>query len=98
MIAHELGKTMARLGRAIQLRLSNSYARVFDPEGNATARDVEIVLADLRDYCRADRATWDREPHVAARLDGRRDVWLRLNGFLRLTDEQIAKLVEIEYD
>lgn len=62
-----------------------AYQRVF-PINNPTAADV---LADLAKFCRAHDSTAHPDPHMAARLDGRREVWLRVQQHLNLTDEQL---------
>ena len=64
---------------------SASYARVF-PLTNPDAADV---LADLAKFCRAHETTAHPDPHIAARLDGRREVWLRIQSHLKLTDDQL---------
>jgi hypothetical protein len=50
------------------------------------------VLADLAVFCRACRSTFHKDPYVAGRLDGRREVWLRIQSHLQLTQEQLWKL------
>lgn len=52
----------------------------------------EEVLADLAHFCRANRSTGSPDSHVAARLDGRREVWLRIAHHINLTDEQLWTL------
>lgn len=52
----------------------------------------EAVLADLAKFCRANESTFHPDPHVAARLDGRREVWLRIQSHLKMTDDQLLKL------
>lgn len=52
----------------------------------------ELVLADLAKFCRANESTGHPDPHVAARLDGRREVWLRIQHHLKLSDEELWKL------
>lgn len=55
-------------------------------------KDVEAVLADLAKFCRAAESTGHPDPHVAARLDGRREVWLRIAQHLNLTTEELFRL------
>lgn len=56
---------------------------------------AEIVLADLRRFCRATMPTADvSNPHSTYLLEGRREVWLRIANHLQLSDEQIYKLTE----
>ena len=52
----------------------------------------EEVLADLASFCRANESTFHPDPRVAANLDGRREVWLRITQHLNLTQEQLWKL------
>lgn len=62
-----------------------AYCRVFSVEN----RDAQLVLADLAKFCRAHVSTGAPEPHIAARLDGRREVWLRIQQHLKLDDETL---------
>lgn len=52
----------------------------------------EEVLSDLAKFCRAGKSTFNADPYVAARLDGRRECWLRIQNHLQLTQEQLWKL------
>jgi hypothetical protein len=54
--------------------------------------DSDIVLADLARFCRAHDSTGHENPHVAARLDGRREVWLRIQYHLNLSTEELWSL------
>jgi hypothetical protein len=49
------------------------------------------VLADLAKFCRAHQSTFHPDTHVAARLDGRREVWLRITQHLNLTTDDLYK-------
>jgi hypothetical protein len=71
-----------------------SYRRVFVPD--AMTRDHEIVLADLRDFCRANRSAFSLDPYNMARLAGRREAWLRITQHLHLDEERVMKIVELE--
>lgn len=53
---------------------------------------VEIVLEDLARFCRANASTAHKDPYIAARLDGRREVFLRIQQHLHLTDDEIWRL------
>ncbi len=59
-----------------------SYRRVFAPE----SMDVAAVLRDLARFCRAHESTAHQNSYAAARLDGRREVWLRIQHHLKLSD------------
>ena len=63
-----------------------AYLRTFNVEDV----DAQIVLADLARFCRAHDSTF--HPQHAQRLDGRREVWLRIQHHLQLTDEQVWQL------
>lgn len=52
----------------------------------------EQVLADLSRFCRADKSTFHADSHMAARLDGRREVWLRIAGHLNMTEDELWKI------
>jgi hypothetical protein len=62
-----------------------AYQRVFLGHGI----DTEIVLHDLAKFCRAHESTFHIEHSASDRLDGRREVWLRIQHHLQLTDQQL---------
>ena len=65
---------------------SQSYKLTFgNPTGNR-------VLADLAKFCRANDTTFHADPRIAANLDGRREVWLRIQNHLRLNPEQLMSI------
>lgn len=81
--------------RRLAILRARSYKRVFSLAAQH-GRDVEIVLADLRDFCFATKTTFHVDPHEAARRQGRREAWLRLSQHLNLDEEKVQKLVELE--
>lgn len=54
--------------------------------------DHQIVLEDLAKFCRAHASTFHPDARIADRLDGRREVWLRIAQHLQLTEEQLWDL------
>lgn len=68
-----------------------AYSRTFIGAGV----DGQAVLEDLASFCRAHASTFDGNPSVANRLDGRREVWLRIQQHLQLTDQQLWALFRI---
>lgn len=62
-----------------------AYQRVFLGHGV----DTDIVLKDLAKFCRAHESTFHVEHSASDRLDGRREVWLRIQQHLQLTDQQL---------
>lgn len=73
--------------RLLRTRAQN-YRRVFDTETVAGVK----VLEDLSKYCRAHETTFLPDERASAVLEGRRDVWLRIQQHLQLTDEQLWEL------
>lgn len=51
-----------------------------------------LVLEDLAKFCRSRESTFHPDPRIAANLDGRREVWLRIANHLGLTEEQLVAL------
>lgn len=65
-----------------------SYQHVFNPEGKYSRE----VLEDLAKFCRANESTFHVDPRTQALLEGRREVFLRIQHHIRLTDEELWKL------
>ncbi len=63
----------------------HAYKLVFDPKNPF----VELVLRDLAQFCRADSSTFHPDPRAAANLDGRREVWLRIQENINLTADEL---------
>lgn len=79
---------MSVIERALDFlrRRRHNYRVVFDnPPG------LE-VLADLAKFCRAHETTFHADPRIHAVLEGRREVWIRLQNHLRLTEDELWKL------
>lgn len=78
-----------------------AYRRTFlDASGNIS-RDAEIVLADLRKFCRGNTTTVivspiskSIDPMAMAMAEGRREVWLRLMAHLHIDEKQVFNLEE----
>lgn len=69
-------------------RRADAYREIFrGPLG-------ERVLVDLARFCRAQRSCFHEDPRVHAALEGRREVFLRIQHHLRLTDEELWNLLE----
>ena len=50
------------------------------------------VLQDLAKFCRAHETTFHVDARAHAVAEGRREVWLRLQRHLQLTDDQLWQL------
>jgi len=62
-----------------------AYLRVF----NMDNPDVQIVMEDLNRFCRGDASTFHENERVHAMLEGRREVFLRINKNLTLSSQEI---------
>lgn len=50
------------------------------------------VMEDLMKFCRYRESTFHPDARIAANLDGRREVMLRIMNHLNLSEEQLAQL------
>ena len=69
-------------------RRGYAYRMVFSRDNVFT----EEVLRDLAWFCRAHQPTYHADARVHAELEGRREVWLRIQNHLQFTDEELWKL------
>ena len=65
-----------------------AYLNRLDPSDMS----AQLVLADLARFCRANASTFDPNPQIQARLDGRREVWLRIADHLEMTETELYDL------
>jgi hypothetical protein len=65
-----------------------SYLRIFNKE----SQDAKVILKDLAKFCRATESTFHKDPRIAAMLDGRREVWNRIQQHLNLRDEELWQI------
>lgn len=73
-------------------RTRRSYRALFLADDGTPTPDGGVVLDDLARFCRARETCFDPDPRVAALLEGRREVWLRLNEFLHLPESAFLHL------
>lgn len=62
-----------------------AFNQVFSLEGQHTKR----VLEDLAKFCRAEESTFHPDARVHAVIEGRREVWLRIQRHLNLSPEEL---------
>lgn len=67
-------------------RRRTAYVRTF------TGPMAEEVLQDLARFCRANQSTFHADPRVHAVAEGRREVWLRIQQHLQLSDDQLWRV------
>lgn len=60
-------------------------------------RAGEVVLADLRSFCREDQpSNFHSDPQIMARREGRREVFKRIINYLNLDEATVQKLMELD--
>ena len=67
-------------------QLKTAYQIVF-----ANGPAGQTVLADLARFCRAGEPCWSEDQRHHARLEGRREVWLRIQAQLNLPEEDLLQ-------
>lgn len=81
-----MAKTMS--AETILADRQRAYLQAFDPENLSVA----VVLQDLEKFCRANETTFHSDPRIHAALEGRREVWLRIQQHLKLNLDQLLQL------
>ncbi len=69
-----------------------AFNKVFDRTNVFT----DQVLKDLATFCRAHTTTFHKDPRLHAMLEGRREVWLRIQEYLELDMEEIYSLHKVK--
>jgi hypothetical protein len=65
-----------------------AYRRIFESD------DGQYLLKDLAGFCRANATTYHDDSRLSDMLEGRREVWLRIQHHLKLTDDELWELYE----
>lgn len=86
---------------AIIARRQGAYKRLFLAESGQVGADALFVLADLRSFCHHNRSTLKVspitrtvDPLATMIAEGRREVILRIFGYLELDPRQVREIVE----
>lgn len=66
---------------------SYAYKKVFKENDRA----VKLVLLDLARFCRAHETTFHKDDRIHAALEGRKEVWMRIQEHLHLSSEQLME-------
>ena len=94
---------IGNLTAAVQriLNRKHAYRSVFMDASGGVSPNAEIVLADLRRFCRATSSTVmvspvskQIDPIAMAMAEGRREVFMRIVGYLHIDEKQIFNLEE----
>jgi hypothetical protein len=78
--------TEPQKARSYLQQRKRAYAMAFDGVSG------EAVLKDLASFCRANESCFHPDPRVHAVMEGRREVWLRIQEHLKLTEEQLLTI------
>jgi hypothetical protein len=94
---------MSLLRKALDriLRRKLAYRRVFFNADGKLHNDADVVLTDLRRFCRATASTATLspvsksvDPLAMAMAEGRREVWLRIMAHLHLEERTVFNLTD----
>lgn len=85
-VARQLPEAAIRKAKEYLMRRRLAYVRTF------SGSYAKVVLADLATFCRAQSSTHHADSRVAALLEGRREVWLRIQEHLQLSEDELWAL------
>lgn len=68
-----------------------AYIRVFD-KANPDNPDVKALMDDLAKFCRAHESTFHPDARTHALLEGRKEVFLRIQQHLNLPEDELWAL------
>lgn len=74
--------------KALLQQRKTAYDLTFD----TNSVHASAVLKDLAEFCRANTSTFHEDPRVHAALEGRREVWLRIQKYIQLTPDELWDL------
>lgn len=70
-----------------------AYRACFDKDEDGNFKPTaDRVLVDLAKFCRAHETTATTDERTSAIMEGRREVWLRIQHHLQMTDDQLWDL------
>lgn len=78
--------------KSFLLNRKRAYQFTFNDE-NIYAR---AVLKDLAKFCRAEQSAFHEDPRLHALIEGRREVWLRIQNYLNLSPDELWDLYRKE--
>jgi hypothetical protein len=85
-------RALADVRWRLMARRRAAYRALLGPGEHGLTRDQLIVWQDLRRFCYADQPTFDADPRVHAFKEGRREVLLRIEHFIGLSDRDLEQL------
>lgn len=82
----------------IMARRRAAYRALLAPGPAGFTPDQLVVWQDLRRFCHGDQPTFDPDSRIHAFKEGRREVLLRIESFIHLSDADLAQLREQPHD
>ena len=82
--------TQTELEQDALVQRQQAFRAAFDGPGG------ELMLKYMAMFCRAHESTFHPDPHVASKLDGRREVWLMIQEHLELSGEELWALKTVK--
>lgn len=79
-------KNLIDYAKDLLLSRKIAYTRAFD------SVEGKQVLSDLAKFCRANKTTFHDDERRSLILQGRHEVWLRIQDHLQLTQEELYQL------
>jgi hypothetical protein len=76
-----------RAARDVVTARAQAYQKTF------AGQPAQTVLRDIAWFCRANASTFHADARLAAQLDGRREVWLRIQNHLKMTPDELWDLL-----
>lgn len=81
-------KEVTEKARNLLFHRRYAYNQLF----NRKSPFFEIVVKDLARFCRAHDSTFHEDPRIHAMVEGRREVWLRIQRYLNLSPDELWSL------
>ena len=81
-----------RLGARLLNRTTRKLSLTEFDKNNLFTKDV---LTDLAKFCRAHETTFNKDDRMHAVLEGRREVWLRIQNYLKLSTDELYQIHHI---
>ncbi len=69
-----------------------AYHQTFNIKGPFS----RVVLEDLARFCRAHETTFAKDDRTTNLLEGRREVWVRIQNYLNLSEEELYSIHHIK--
>ena len=72
---------------------SYAYKMTFNKENPWAGK----VLLDLAKFCRAHESAFDSDPRIHAAMEGRREVFLRIQRYCNLSEQELIDLHSVKH-